>query len=287
MERKKNNFQALQYVRHFLALLAPYFYGCFGQIAGWDLYNQKKEQYPDQYPPKKWTVASFVKDFGKRCFDCIGLVFKGYQFNKNNDFDSDPVYDSKYDYSADGLFDICTEKGPISTMPDIPGILVHKKGHVGMYEGIINGKKTFIECAGHAKGTIRSYNTKWTEWAKCPFWVYIDIDYWLNSLYLDIMARDPEADGLIYWKSQLETKAQTPTDVLRFFLNSPELEQRKLSDKDFVTILYYVFFDREPDEEGKNYWLGQIKTEGREKVVEGFLWSDEWADMEEYLLYIC
>lgn len=287
MERKKNNFQALQYARHFVALMAAYFYGCFGQIANWDLYNQKKDQYPEQYPPKKWTVESFVKYFGQRVFDCIGLVFKGYQFNKNNDFDSDPVYDSKYDYSADGLFDICTEKGPISTMPDIPGILVHKKGHVGMYEGIINGKKTFIECKGHAYGSVRTTDTKWTEWAYCPFWTYITITLWITSLYIDILGRDPEEEGLKYWEDQIKSSTQSPTQVIYFFLTSPELAQRNLSDDQFVVVLYHVFFDREPDEEGKNYWLGQIKTEGREKVVEGFLWSDEWADMEEYLLYIC
>lgn len=283
----KNNFQALQYVRHFVDLAAGYFYGCFGQMAGWDLYNQKKQQFPSQYPPEKWTVESFVKYFGSRVFDCLGLVFKGYQFNVDNNFDSNPVYQSKYDFSADGFFDVCKEKGPIETMPDIPGIIVHKKGHVGMYEGIKNGKKVFMECKGHAYGSIRTTDTKWTEWAKCPFWVYITIDSWITDLYCNILDRKPDKDGLDYWSGQLNKKEKTPTEVAKFFLTSPEFLNRNLSDEAFLAILYQVFFDRTPDRDGYTFWLKELKNgKSRESVIDGFVGSREWKDMNDYLLYI-
>lgn len=89
-----------------------------------------------------------------------------------------------------------------------------------------------------------------------------------------------------YWENELRSFKQTPTQVAYFFLTSPELLKRNISDDDFLTILYRVCFDREPDAEGKAYWLEQIKRKGREYVAVSFLYSCEWSFMEEYLLYI-
>ena len=274
----KNNFQALQYAR--AQIRKQYWYGTFGQLGSEELLKEKQKQYRDMY--KKWDPKSFEAGFGKKVHDCIGLAVKGYTMG-----DGDPVaptpYNPKYDVSADGMMEICKISGDISTMPDIPGVLVWKPGHIGIYEG--NG--ITIEAKSHSCGVVRTKDTKWKKWALCPWWEYITIESWITSLYRQILNREPDPDGLKYWRKEIVGKNQTPTQVIRFFLTSPELAQRNLSDDQFVAVLYHVFFDREPDEEGKNYWLGQIKTEGREKVVEGFLWSDEWADMEEYLIYIC
>lgn len=283
----KNNFQALQYCRHFLKLKAPYWYGCFGQIGTQQLYDEKRRQYKEQYPPKKWTEQSFTEQFGQRVFDCIGYAVKGYLFNKDQNWDSNPVYQSKYDVSADGFYDLCTEKGPFDQIPDIPGLIVHKKGHVGIYAGKKDGKKIVLECKGHAYGTVSGSSTKWEHWCKCPWWQYISIRSWLTSLYMDILDRTPDASGLDYWSDELEEKRQTPTQVIKFFLTSPEFKNRKLSDEAFLAILYQVFFDRAPDRAGYNYWLNELKNgKTRESVIDGFVGSKEWTDMSDYLTYI-
>lgn len=283
----KNNFQALQYAKHFLDLKAPYWYGCFSQRGSQQLLDEKRRQYHWQYPPEKWTEESFTSQFGQRVFDCIGLAVKGYMFNKDNNFDSDPVYQSKYDYSADGFYDICSEKGPFENMPDIPGLIVHKKGHVGIYVGKKNGKKIVIECKGHAYGTVSGSSTAWQHWCKCPWWQYISIRSWLTSLYFDILDRNPDASGLDYWNDELEEKRQTPTQVIKFFLTSPEFKNRKLSDEAFLATLYQVFFDRAPDRDGYTYWLKELKNgKNRESVINGFVGSKEWSDMSDYLTYI-
>lgn len=274
----KNNFQALQYARAQMG--RPYWYGTFGQIGDQQVYDEKRRQYPTQYPPKKWTEESFKSQFGQKVHDCIGLAVKGYMMSA--DPESPARYISKYDVSADGMIALCKEQGNYKNRPEIPGILVWKKGHIGIYEG--NG--VTIEDKGHAYGVVRTKDTKWTKWGICPWWEYITITSWLSSLYKDVLNRAPDANGLQYWEKQLRSSAQSPTQVIYFFLTSPELAQRNLSDDDFLTILYRVFFDREPDEAGKNYWLGQIKTQGRDKVVVGFLYSQEWHYMENYLLYI-
>lgn len=283
----KNNFQALQYCRHFLELKAPYWYGCFSQRADKNLLNEKRDQYPYQYPPQKWTEESFTSQFGQRVFDCIGYAVKGYLFNKDNNWDSNPVYLSKYDVSADGFYDLCTEKGPFDQIPDIPGLIVHKKGHVGIYAGKKNGKKIVLECKGHAYGTVSGFTTKWEHWCKCPWWQYISIRSWLTSLYMDILDRTPDAGGLDYWSDELEEKRQTPTQVITFFLTSPEFKNRQLSDETFLAILYQVFFDRAPDRDGYTYWLRELKNgKNRESVINGFVGSKEWSDMSDYLTYI-
>ena len=51
----------------------------------------------------------------------------------------------------------------MSTMPDIPGLLVFMPGHVGVYIG--NGE--VIEARGHAYGVVKTRlkNRNWTKWA--------------------------------------------------------------------------------------------------------------------------
>lgn len=272
----KNNFQALQYAR--AQINRQYWYGTFGQLGSEELLDQKRKQYPSMY--KKWDPKSFEAGFGEKVHDCIGLAVKGYLMSP--DPETPATYNPKYDVSADQMINLCKISGDIGSMPDIPGVLVWKSGHIGIYEG----NKTTIEAKGHAFGVVRTKDTKWKKWGLCPWWEYVTVDSWLTSLYRQIMNREPDVDGMKYWRNELVSRNQTPTQVMRFFLTSPELEQRHLSDADYLTILYRVFFDREPDPDGMAYWLGQIKTEGRAQVAEGFLWSEEWTDMEEYLLYI-
>jgi len=276
MALSKNNFQALQYARAQIA--RQYWYGTFGQLGSPELLKEKRNQYPSMY--KKWDPKSFEDGFGEKVHDCIGLAVKGYMMSPSPE---DPArYIAKYDVSADDMMDLCKISGDISTMPDIPGVLVWKPGHIGIFEG----DKVTIEAKGHAYGVVRTKDTKWKKWGLCPWWEYISITSWLTSLYKNIMNRQPDADGMKYWEGELHSSRQTPTQVAYFFLTSPELLQRNISDDDFLTILYRVCFDREPDAEGKAYWLEQIKCEGREHVAVSFLYSKEWHDMEDYLLYI-
>lgn len=149
-----------------------YWYGTFGQIADpqGKLYEEKRKQYPAQYPPQKWTKSSFEAQYGQKVHDCAGLV-KGYLMtpDADNHPNAPAVYNPKYDYSADGMIAQCKEQGPISTMPAIEGLVVWKKGHMGIYTG--NGK-TVIEAKGHAYGVVVTENTAWQKWGKLPWIEY-------------------------------------------------------------------------------------------------------------------
>ncbi|MED4061692.1 peptidoglycan-binding domain-containing protein [Priestia megaterium] len=138
----------------------PYWFGCFGQTASEALFKTKKKQYPSYY-----TASDFSKQYGQRVHDCAGLI-KGYMMSISPT--AAPTYNASFDKSADAMYSECTEKGAISSIPEIAGICVWKKGHIGVYLG--NGK--VVEARGHAYGVIYSKlsDIKWTNWGKLK-WV--------------------------------------------------------------------------------------------------------------------
>lgn len=141
----------------------PYWYGTFGQAANKSVYNQKKKQYPTYY---KWAYTPEVA--GQKVHDCVGLI-KGYIWCDSEN-DTTPKYNGTQDLSANMMLDACTTQGPISNMPDIPGILVFKNHHVGVYIG--NGE--VIEARGHAYGVVKTRlkDRGWLTWGKCPYISY-------------------------------------------------------------------------------------------------------------------
>ena len=85
----------------------------------------------------------------------MNLIKSYLWWNENK---NDVAYDPKYDtvngvpMSADGAFQIATEKGSINTIPDIPGICVRYPGHIGVYIG--NGE--VIEARGTNYGVVKT-----------------------------------------------------------------------------------------------------------------------------------
>ena len=160
---KKTASGLVKYAKAQLGL--PYWYGTFGQKSTSSLYYQKKSQYPNMY-----TANNFLNQLGVKVHDCIGLI-KGYIWCENNS-DSKPKYASNNcpDVNEEMMYNQASEKGDISTMPDIPGICVLFKGHIGVY---IGGGEV-IEARGHAYGVVKTKlnNRGWTKWCKCPYIEY-------------------------------------------------------------------------------------------------------------------
>ena len=156
----KTNIGLVEYAKEQLG--KPYWFGTFGQISTATLYQYKKTQYPKYY-----TANDFQKQYGQRVHDCIGLI-KGYLWSDTTT--STPKYNPQQDVSADGMLSKCIERGNISTMPNIPGVLVFMKQHVGVYIG--NGY--VIEAMGHSFGVVKTKlsNRGWVNWGKCPWIAY-------------------------------------------------------------------------------------------------------------------
>lgn len=139
----------------------PYWMGTFGQTATQALYASNKIRLPGDYG---WT--DMPSQIGKRVHDCIGLI-KGYIWSDGPN--AAPVYCSNGcpDASADSMRAACKEHGTISTIPDVPGVLVFAPGHVGVYIG--NGE--VIEAMGHKYGVVKTKlkNRTFKWWGKCPY----------------------------------------------------------------------------------------------------------------------
>ncbi len=100
-----------------------------------------------------------------------------------------------------------------------------------------------------------------------------------ERLYTTCLNRTSDPSGKAYWISEL--KAGKPgADVAREFFFSKEFKGFGLDDKEYVTRLYKTFMDREPDQSGLDYWLGQLNAgKSREYVFDGFINSTEWANV--------
>lgn len=158
----KTNIGLVEYAKAQLGL--PYWYGTFGNTSTEALYKSKKNQYPKYY-----TANDYKSQYGKRVHDCIGLI-KGYLWSDTPT--SKPEYKASQDVSANGMLSKCAEKGSISTIPELPGVLVFSPQHVGVYIG--NGY--VIEARGHAYGVVKTKLSArgWKNWGKCPWIEYIE-----------------------------------------------------------------------------------------------------------------
>lgn len=139
----------------------PYWYGTFGQAASKELYEQKKKQYPNYYTtPYNGTTA--------KVHDCVGLI-KGYLWC-DSPTDNTPTYKAAQDISANQMRKACTKSGSISTIPELPGVLVFKDCHVGVYIG--NGE--VIEARGRKYGVVKTKLSArpWTSWGYCLYITY-------------------------------------------------------------------------------------------------------------------
>ena len=141
----------------------PYWYGTYGSVATKSYYNAKKKQYPNYY---KWSYDAALE--GVKVHDCIGLI-KGAMWCDSPD-DTKPAYKSAEDMSASGMRRKCKTKGDISTIPDVPGLLVFSDGHIGVYVG----GGYVVDARNHSKGVIKKplSNHKWEEWGVCPYFEY-------------------------------------------------------------------------------------------------------------------
>ncbi|MCB1921850.1 MAG: DUF4214 domain-containing protein, partial [Candidatus Competibacteraceae bacterium] len=113
----------------------------------------------------------------------------------------------------------------------------------------------------------------------------------ITHYYVSILERQPEEDGLAFWKNQITEKQANGEDVkpvfremAAFFFFSDEYIGRNTTNIQFLTNLYLTFFQREPDDEGLEFWLTQLVLGSpRYDVMLGFLFSPEFTGFMEAL----
>lgn len=159
----KDNLGLVAFAQAALAGGCGYVYGTFGQACTATLLDQKAKQYPDGNLAGGPMRTAGNRWIGRRVTDCIGLIKYYLMADK---YGADPKYLQQYDtLNANALFGAAKESGPISTLPEIPGLLLHMPGHVGIY---IGGGYA-IEARGTVYGVVKTVvaGRGWDHWYKC------------------------------------------------------------------------------------------------------------------------
>ncbi len=157
-----------EYCKAILNIKTRYMWGTFGKAITAGLIAGKATQYPTWYSPAKQKELKGYIGKNYFAFDCIGLI-KSYYWGGYTNL----KYDSSSDLSENGTEARAKEKGPINSMPEVPGLLVWMNGHIGVYAG--NGE--VIEATPSAKfgnGVVKTKlsDRNWTKWLKCPYIEY-------------------------------------------------------------------------------------------------------------------
>lgn len=165
----KNNIGLAEFCSAALDAGTGYVYGTFGQLCTAALLDQKARQYPADNLAGGVMRTAGNRWIGRRVTDCIGLI-KYYLMADS--YGEDPNYLPEYDtLNADGLFRAARESGPMESLPEIPGLLLHLPGHVGVY---IGGGYA-IEAKGTNYGVVKTKvaGREWDHWYQCVWLDYV------------------------------------------------------------------------------------------------------------------
>lgn len=165
----KNNLDLVKWAQMAYDNKWGYVWGSHGNVLTANELKRLEKTFGSHVTDKEEYIKSHW--LGRRTSDCVGLI-KGYGWYDETSGTIKYGTNGMKDVTADGMFNAAVEKGPISTMPDIPGIAVWHQGHIGVYIG--NGY--VIHAANTYDGVIKTPITSsgWTHWLKVPYINYIE-----------------------------------------------------------------------------------------------------------------
>ena len=163
----KNADDLVAYVTHAWESGWGYVWGTFGQTLTESLLESKIRQYPAGVGSYESVIRS--KWLGGRTADCVGLI-KGYGWLDTDSMSIRYGTNGMPDIGADAMYRNAAVKGPIGTIPEVPGLAVWKSGHIGVY---IGGGEV-IEAMGTNYGVVKTQLTdrNWTTWLEIPYIQY-------------------------------------------------------------------------------------------------------------------
>lgn len=234
----------------------------------------------------KYKLGTYlnIKSNGYLLSDCLGLV-EGvlWGYPKNGKYKSNNVPD----LNANGLWSTAEIKGDMSSIPEMPGILVYKSGNPG-HVGIYLGEGKVMECTAHVfpsgEGNglvISQFNDSkaknyrsWQGWLKYPY-----IDYIVEREEGAVMASFlmPGYQKLSWCSKKVHVYGQK--DNLEIgLLSTPKYKQlQQIKDIDTDEVIYCKvncsFFCQSGGEKGQVYGREQgFNRDGRPD-------QKEWLDV--------
>lgn len=106
------------------------------------------------------------------------------------------------------------------------------------------------------------------------------VEGFVTRLYEICLDRAPDTDGLNNWVSNLRSGSISGSQAARGFIFSDEFVSHNLDNDAYVNCLYRTMFGRDADPTGLGYWVGKLQSgSSREQIFNGFVGSDEWAQI--------
>lgn len=103
----------------------------------------------------------------------------------------------------------------------------------------------------------------------------------LDNVYVIMLERESDEEGKKYWYDKIITEDTGILDFVNQILDQDEFENLNVSPEEFVKRNYTLLMNREPDEEGLNFWIGQIGNENtKEKKLQII---NEMAHSQEFM----
>lgn len=169
------NLQLVAFCKKALDMGAKYWYGTCWYKGTEDLLNRKAKQYPAHYTASRMkTYRKHIQE-GRMVCDCVGLI-KGFFWTGNGTQANKYRANNCPDTSADGMIKLCEKTWPVAEMPDVPGNVLWRKGHIGVYIG----DGWAIEARGFNYGVVKTKvaGRGWKKAGRLPagMLVYVDAD---------------------------------------------------------------------------------------------------------------
>ena len=101
-------------------------------------------------------------------------------------------------------------------------------------------------------------------------------DDYITQLYRNFLGREPDAAGLSYWSSQLQSGSLNAISFTQTLLES--VEHQTIYKP--IALIYYAAFNRMPDEAGLEYWANDIRNGASiSTIAASIAASEEFTDL--------
>lgn len=89
--------------------------------------------------------------------------------------------------------------------------------------------------------------------------LYNSIDSFILKTYDVFLNRDgSEDEGFKYWSYSIRNHNKSLYEYMVSLVSGEEFLMRELSDEEFISMMYKVLFDKDPNDEEIKHWLGEI-----------------------------
>ena len=121
------------YAKRCICIPHVYVWDANGEYITHALLDALSRKYPEWYTPQRLAARRALAGCGVRGWDCIGLI-KSYVWGDYHQGNTQ-YYTEESDFCTRTLIQQQLVKGDIGTLPETPGLVLFKPGHVGVYIG--------------------------------------------------------------------------------------------------------------------------------------------------------